>query len=210
MANALTDTAKNAMLSSTAGSPAWPPGWCSLHTGDPGSTGANEATGGSPAYARKAATWAAASAGSRALAATFPVFDVPAGTYYYLGYWSASTVGTFWAYSPLGGGARKAFTCNAAGVTADTFDSPAHGFTNGQQVVAWATIGAALPTGVSEGNAYFVVGAATDTFQLSLTSGGAAINITAIGDGDVQLIVPETFAGQGTYTVTAGSISLPG
>lgn len=33
--------------------------YISLHTGDPGTTGANEATGGSPAYARKLTTWAA-------------------------------------------------------------------------------------------------------------------------------------------------------
>lgn len=31
----------------------------SLHTGDPGATGANELTGGSPAYARVSTTWAA-------------------------------------------------------------------------------------------------------------------------------------------------------
>jgi hypothetical protein len=49
----------------------------SLHTGDPGGTGASEVTGG--AYARKSVTWAAASAGAVAISGT-PVFDVPAGT----------------------------------------------------------------------------------------------------------------------------------
>lgn len=49
----------------------------SLHTADPGGTGANEVTGGS--YARKAVTWGAASGGVVAMS-NDPVFDVPAAT----------------------------------------------------------------------------------------------------------------------------------
>lgn len=62
----------------------------SLHTADPGNTGASEVTGGTPAYARKAITFAAASAGSKA-ASTQPVFDVPAGTTVaWVGFWDAT------------------------------------------------------------------------------------------------------------------------
>lgn len=51
----------------------------SLHSGNPGADGtANELAGGSPAYARKAATYNAASGGERLLSANV-VFDVPAG-----------------------------------------------------------------------------------------------------------------------------------
>lgn len=68
--------------------------WISFHTGDPGTTGANEATGGSPAYARKQTTWTGgasdgASAGSAVTA------DLPAGTYAWIGLWSSSSGGTF-------------------------------------------------------------------------------------------------------------------
>jgi hypothetical protein len=70
-------------------------GYLSLHTADPSTTGANEVSGGSPAYARKATTWNASSGGSKT-AATLPTFDVPAGTTVaYVGYWSAVTGGTF-------------------------------------------------------------------------------------------------------------------
>lgn len=48
-----------------------------LCSADPGGTGANEISGGSPAYARKAITWGTASSGS--VTATV-VFDVAAGT----------------------------------------------------------------------------------------------------------------------------------
>jgi hypothetical protein len=73
----------------------------SLHTADPGSTGASEVSGGSPAYARKAITWAAASAGSKTLSAAV-TFDVPAGTTVtHCGTWSAISAGTFRAGGTL-------------------------------------------------------------------------------------------------------------
>lgn len=62
-----------------------------LYTADPDASSgtANEVTGGSPAYARKAPTFAAASGG----VATAPalLFDVPAGTTItHVGYWSGA------------------------------------------------------------------------------------------------------------------------
>jgi hypothetical protein len=53
-----------------------------LHTGDPGAadTAANEVTGGSPAYARKAVAWNAASGAGVATMNGNVVFDVPSGT----------------------------------------------------------------------------------------------------------------------------------
>jgi len=71
-------------------------GYVSLHTADPGLTGTSEVSGGSPAYARKAITWTAASASATSNSAQI-VFDVPTSTTIrYLGYWSASTSGTFY------------------------------------------------------------------------------------------------------------------
>jgi hypothetical protein len=53
-----------------------------LHTGDPGAANAadNEVSGGSPAYARKAIAWNAASAGAMDDSTNGAVFDVPAAT----------------------------------------------------------------------------------------------------------------------------------
>ncbi|MER7167037.1 hypothetical protein ABT336_13345 [Micromonospora sp. NPDC000207] len=87
---ALTDATKNAMLDLLSTRAAF----LSLHTADPGSTGMSEATGGSPAYARKSATWSSASGGSKALSSAV-TFDVPAGTYTHVGYWSAGSGGTY-------------------------------------------------------------------------------------------------------------------
>ena len=85
----LNNTAKNAMLDHLASLVSH----VSLHTADPGGTGANEASGGSPAYARQSITWNAAAAGALD-SSNQPVFDVPAGTYTHVGFWSASTGGT--------------------------------------------------------------------------------------------------------------------
>lgn len=67
--------------------------WISLHTADPGTTGASEATGGSPAYARKQTTWGAASNG--AITGSEVTIDAAQGTYTHAGIWSAETGGTF-------------------------------------------------------------------------------------------------------------------
>jgi hypothetical protein len=67
----------------------------SLHTADPGTTGAAELTGGTPAYARKAVTWAAAASGTRNLSAAV-TFDVPGGvSVSHFGVWAAVTGGNF-------------------------------------------------------------------------------------------------------------------
>lgn len=64
----------------------------SLHTADPGTTGASEATGGSPAYARKTTTWTGgASDGS--VPGSEVTFDAPAGTYSHWGVYTSG--GTF-------------------------------------------------------------------------------------------------------------------
>lgn len=65
----------------------------SLHTdayAAGGGASTSEATGGTPAYARQACTWAAASGGAVALAGP-EVFDVPAGTYRRVGLWAGAT-----------------------------------------------------------------------------------------------------------------------
>jgi hypothetical protein len=206
----LTDVCKNAMLdSAVAGAPGTAL-FLGLHT-TLGASG-TEVTGGSPAYARKAITWNAAATGSKDIAAAV-TFDVPAGTTVRaVQLWSASTAGTSRAWLPAGSTARRAFSVSAGDLAGNTIQSPGHGLSAGQSVVFWPTIGAGLPTGLAEDTEYFVIatGLTTDVFEVSATLGGSAVDITAIGDGDVQKFTPEVFAGQGTYQVSSYPISLPG
>lgn len=102
MATSITDAERNADADRAASAI----GALSLHTASPGTTGANEASGGSPAYGRKAPTFNAAGAvgplGATAQPATVGVawsseviFDADANTYTHWGAWSALTGGVF-------------------------------------------------------------------------------------------------------------------
>ena len=186
-----TTAAKNALLGADLST------HLSLHS-DWSATGANELTGGSPAYARKAATWAAASGAERALSATV-AFDVPAGaTVRYVGRWTALTAGTFLGMSALNG-TQAEFSVD---LTANTIKQVAHGFVNTNQVVF---LGGTPPGGLTEGTTYFVVGAATDTYQVAATSGGAAIDLTAEPTAAcvASKIVPETYGSAAPLQITA-------
>lgn len=75
--------------------------WFSLHTGDPGTTGANEVIGGT--YARKSGPFPASVSGLSTNAGT--THDVPAGTTVtHFGRWSLVTGGTFFTGGVLPNG----------------------------------------------------------------------------------------------------------
>jgi hypothetical protein len=86
--------------------------YISLHTGDPGETGANECTGGS--YARQTGSFAAASSGTSASDAAFTFTSMPGCTVTHIGIWDASSGGNF-----LFGGSLTASKVVGSG---DTFE----------------------------------------------------------------------------------------
>jgi hypothetical protein len=176
--------------------------YASLHTAY-SATGASEVTGGSPAYARKSATFAAASGGSKA-SSNAPVFDVPASTTVrFVGFWDAITSGNFKGMA-ANGGTEFEFYVDATG---DKILKVAHGLLNDQKVVFY---NGTAPGGLSEGTVYFIVNKTTDDFQVATTLGGAAINLTSQAADSVvcSLIIEETFGAQGTHTVTSSSLGL--
>lgn len=66
--------------------------YISLHTGDPSTTGANEASGGS--YARQLTTWPAAASGT-VTGSEVTHAGLVAAAYGFFGVWSAVTAGIF-------------------------------------------------------------------------------------------------------------------
>lgn len=68
--------------------------YVSLHTGDPGESGANEVTGGS--YIRKAATFAAAASKASTTSGDLEWTNMPAVTVTHVGIWDAESGGNFW------------------------------------------------------------------------------------------------------------------
>jgi len=179
---------------------------------DPGTgttSNGGEATGGSPAYARQAVVWGAAAAGQKANTGAL-TFDVPAGTYAFFTYYNSATlnVTAYRGYAPFGGTVKGFATVDAADVTANSITSAGHGLVNTDRVMVFNVFAETLPAGLTEGTIYFVVGATTDTLQVSLTSGGAAVDITGIGEMFFQKVVPEVFGAQGQITVAVGALVL--
>lgn len=74
----------------------------------------------------------------------------------------------------------KQFTANA---TTDviTLDNPSHSFANDDQIALYTTD--TLPAPLSDAVTYYVINSSANTFKVSLTSGGAAIDITDTGTG---------------------------
>lgn len=96
---ALSVYAKNKILDHALGGTAWtqPVPWISLHTADPGATGAGEVAGGAGPYRRQSAAgkFAAAAGGSKASNAVLDFPGMPAVTVTHVGIWDAATAGNF-------------------------------------------------------------------------------------------------------------------
>lgn len=83
--------------------------------------------------------------------------------------------------------------------TTETFTANAHGLANGTRV--WISAGT-LPTGFSVSTNYYVVNTAANTFQLSATQGGAAVNATGTGSGILVTVQYDYKVDLGTGTIS--------
>lgn len=190
----ITDTRANAMLDgefSTGDK-------LSLHTAY-STTGANEVTGGS--YVRQTVTWNAAASRQKASAAAVDITGLPAAvTVAWIGVWNSAGT-TFRGMAPNNG---SDFSFQV-GVTANTIIAEGHGLANDDRVTFTGT----PPAGLTEGTLYFVVGVTAgdpDTFQVSATQGGAAIDITGQPSANCMgsKITLETYAAAGgTHRVSS-------
>lgn len=185
--------------------------FASLHddSADPGTTGAGEVSGGSPAYIRKAIVWNAASGGSMDKDAVDPEFAVPAGTEVrYMGLFSLVTGGVFYGFVPINGGDADGIGSIEDGADERLITSPGHTLSNGDRVHLKGPVGESLPGGYDEITLFFVVGVSGDDFQVSLTLGGAAVDPAANGQVYFQKVIPEVFGSQGTLTVDTATLKL--
>jgi hypothetical protein len=170
-------------------------------------TSGTELTGGTPAYARKAVTWNAAAAGIRTSVAQL-LFDVPVASVAFYGLYSALTAGTNYAILPVQGGASSLPQATTFDTATDVFTSYAHGLANADRVILSDVSSAGLQATFDENTVYFVVASAANTFQLSLTSGGAAVTTTVSFEAFVTKAVVETFAAQGQFSIAAAALAI--
>jgi hypothetical protein len=175
---------------------------------------AGEATGGTPPYARVAVVWGAAASGQKSNSGAL-THNVPAGTYGFYTLWNAATGNTnnYRGHIPFGGAsARKGFFSVDTTLANDQLLSVAHGMSDNDRVMLFNVFSETLPTGtgLTEGAILFVVNSAANTFKVSTTQGGAAIDITAVGGGEGfwQQVIPETFGTDGQITTAVGALVL--
>jgi uncharacterized phiE125 gp8 family phage protein len=75
---------------------------------------------------------------------------------------------------------------NAVEITANTLEVKDNPFVNGDKIYA-SHSGGGIPAGLVENVPYYVVETAGEVFKVSLTQGGAAVDITSAGSGTVFL-----------------------
>jgi hypothetical protein len=186
--------------------------FASLHTGIPEvGVDEKEVSGGGPAYIRKAIAFNAASGGSKTKNVTPAVsFDVPAGaTVFYVGLYDLVAAGTLLAWFPVNAGDVDGV--GRANVSSDLIESAGHGLSADDRVTFRGPVGETLPANLDDTTIYYVLadGITTDDFKVSLTSGGAAIDITP-NPGQVyfQKVTPEAFGAQGTLSLDSMTLKL--
>jgi hypothetical protein len=207
----LTDAGEIAVLDEiyNAGSGTFPAAdpYVALHSADPGDTGAsNELTGGG--YARQQTIFGAAAAGT--LSNTNAItWSVPSGDVAAWSIWDAVTSGTcfqtgfFSIVSGLG-------IVRTADATANDVQSVAHGLVANDRVEFEVIEALTVPAGLTAGTLYYVIstGITTDSFRVSTTLGGAAVDITGNGSAIWRKVTVTTFGGAGSFQVAAGDLDI--
>lgn len=194
--------------SSTAGS-----FYISLHTAWPGETGdqdTNEAD--YTSYARVAV--ARSSSGftvsgnsvSNAAAVNFPKCTGGTNDVFFFG------IGT----DSSGAGNLKEWGClgtnkgpfSAADTSGEVITLVGHGLNVDDRVAFFTALGATLPTGITEGTVYFVKTAPdADTITISSTSGGSAIDISAVGSGTAFKMIGLSISNNITPSFAIGALT---
>jgi hypothetical protein len=79
--------------------------------------------------------------------------------------------------------ANKTISDTDINASTNTITATAHGLSNGAEVLLTAQGGSTLPSGITSGTIYTVIGTTTNTLQLS-SDGVSAIDITSTGSGN--------------------------
>jgi hypothetical protein len=210
----LTDFGENAVLDEifNAASGTFPAAdpFIALHSADPGDTGAsNELTGGG--YARQSTAFGFAAAGTLSNTGAI-TWSVPAGNVVAWSVWDAVTTGncfqTGWfnTATPAVGLA----VVRSGDLAGNDLQSSVHGLATDDRVVFEVIEQLTIPAGITAGTIYFVLagGLTTDAFNISATSGGAEIDITAAGSALWRRVLVTNFGGAGSFQVAAGDLDI--
>ena len=109
---------------------------------------------------------------------------------------------------------RSKQTITSDFATDNKLDATAHGLLDTGRVILTSS-GADLPAGLDSNTVYYIVNKTANDFELSLTSGGAAVSITDNGTGthSVHAVTPVTLVQENTYStydVLSGTADISG
>lgn len=174
----------------------------SLHTAF-SLTGANELTGGS--YARQPITWAPAANRAKNISANVDFAGLPAAaSVAWVGLWDAA--GTTFKGMTANGGTESPYQIDT---TNNIVIQEGHGFVNGDTVAFIHSV----PTGLVEGTLYYVINATSadpDTFQVSATLGGSAVDFSGTVNYNARctkVITDVYVTAGGTHSITQFTIN---
>jgi hypothetical protein len=122
-------------------------------------------------------------------------------THWSLGY-AASGASVIVASGSIGNSYQGPFTAT----TADVITIPGHSLAVNDQVAFYAAQGSTLPTGITEGLAYFVKTVSGNDITISTTQGGATLDVTAAGDGHAFKVTSLTVSANVTPEFAIGSL----
>lgn len=170
--------------------------YVSLHSAWPGSSG-NQTTNelsytgyARVAVARTSGGWTI-STNSVVPVATigFGQCTAGSGTAMFAGVGTASSgAGKLLGFATIGGAPQI-----ASAATSDTLTAYAHGLAVDDRVALYPGYNVTLPTGITEGTAYFVKTAAdANSITLAATSGGTVIDVTGAAGAILQKVTPMT------------------
>lgn len=185
--------------------------YLSLHTADPGLTGTNEVTGGSYARQALALTAAASSHTDNSALISFTAMPaVAAPGVIYAGIFDALTVGNFLYSMPLTPASQVSLAVTGVASTDVLTTQATHGFSAGDTVEFETALGTTIPTGLTAGTLYYVIatGLTTTAFEVSATSGGAAVNFTTDGGAVVRKVSGKVVNSGDTFQVAIGDVDL--
>ena len=95
----------------------------------------------------------------------------------------------------------------AVDIATETLTSNSHAFTDNDRVRV-ASTGGANPGGLDTGTVYFVVGATTNTFQLSATLGGSPVDLVNTGSGTITVTHSLYLEATGNGAIQIDGVSL--
>lgn len=181
--------------------------YISLHTADPGETGANEVTGGS--YARQQVAFGAAASGTLSNSGNIDYTSMPATTVVGWAAWDAVSAGNcFWTgwLSTVSGLA----VVRSADLAGNDIQTVAHGLAADERIIFEEVEGLTIPTGIVAGTIYWVLsgGLTTDAFNVSTTQGGGELDITAAGSAVWRKVTVKSVNSGDTFRIATGDLDI--